>query len=446
MTSRTHDRDTRAATALTTIEGAFRKLQADPGASTPSWLQPLQDQAFKVFQKTGFPQTRDEDWKYTNLKGFTERSATYLQNQPSNNSNDHIEALLDKLPIIDGEILIVFINGLHRSDLSTTVDPATGVELTPYSRIDAPTGEQIFRQQASNQNAMIALNTAFLTDGLAIRVAENIRIDAPIHIVFAADGQPAAAQPHLTIDIAQKAEALIVQHHISTGESLTNAVTEITLAEYARLFYIRLQNESEHSMHVANQIVRVAKNGHFDNVSIDIGSQLARSDLNIDLHGERAHANLYGLFMSNGNRHADNHLRVDHRAPHTTSLEHYRGILGDTARGVFNGKIIVHSGADGTNAQMNNRNLLLSERAEVDTKPELEIYTDEVKCAHGSTTGQLDQNAMFYLQARGVSQEVARMMLVGAFAQEIIIHIRSRIPALADYLDTIVGDQLPEKV
>jgi len=199
-------------------------------------------------------------------------------------------------------------------------------------------------------------------------------------------------------------------------------------------------------MHVANQIVRVAKNAHFENVSVDIGSQLARNDLNIDLHGERAHANLFGLFMSNGNRHTDNHLRVDHLAPYTTSLEHYRGILSDTARGVFNGKIIVHSGADGTDAQMNNRNLLLSERAEIDTKPELEIYTDEVKCAHGSTTGQLDQNAMFYLQARGVPQETARLMLVGAFAREIIAHIRSRIPALADYLDTIMSEQLPEKV
>ena len=446
MTSQTHDRDASTQTALITIEGAFKKMQAEPGADTLPWLQTLQDKAFKIFQKTGFPNIKDEDWKYTNLTGFTERSATYLQNQPSSNSNDDIEALLDKLPKIDGEILIVFINGLHRPDLSTTADPATGIKLMPYSSIDASTGEQIFHQQPINQNTMIALNTAFLTDGLAIHVAENIQIDAPIHVVFASDGLPVAAQPHLTINIGQNAEALIVQHHISTGESLTNAVTEITCAEHARLFFIRLQNESEQSMHVANQIVRLAKNSHFDSISIDIGSQLARNDLNIDLHGEHAHASLHGLFMSNGNRHVDNHLRVDHRAPHTTSLEHYRGILSDTARGVFNGKIIVHSGADGTDAQMNNRNLLLGERAEINTKPELEIYTDDVKCAHGATTGQLDQNAMFYLQARGVPQETARMMLVGAFAQEIIALIRSRIPALADHLDTIMGKQLPENV
>ena len=150
--------------------------------------------------------------------------------------------------------------------------------------------------------------------------------------------------------------------------------------------------------------------------------------------------------MANGKRHADNHLRVDHRAPNTTSLENYRGILNDSARGVFNGKIIVHSGADGTDAQMNNRNLLLSGQAEVDTKPELEIYTDDVKCAHGSTTGQLDQHAMFYLRARGVPETTARTMLVKAFAQEIIDHVRSKAPDLADTLGQLLGKQLPDNV
>ncbi len=348
------------------------------------------------------------------------------------------------LPHLDDEIRIVFVNGLHRPDLSTVATTDPGIELTPYSTADSSTGEHIFRDQPVDHNTMIALNTAFLADGLAIHIANDKKVDSPIHVVFASDGQPAAAQPRLSIDIGRNADALVVQHHIGTGESLTNAVTGINCAEHARLFFVRLQNESEQSMYVANQVVRVAEDGRFDSISIDLGGQLARNDLQINLHGARAHANLYGLFMSNGTRHVDNHLRVDHHALDTTSLEDYRGILNDTARGVFNGKIIVHSGADGTDAQMSNRNLLLSERAEVDTKPELEIYTDDVKCAHGSTTGQLDMDSMFYLRARGVPETIARTMLVGAFAQEIIDHVRSKTTSLADYLGNLMSKQLPD--
>jgi len=197
-------------------------------------------------------------------------------------------------------------------------------------------------------------------------------------------------------------------------------------------------------MHIANQVVRVATDACFNGINFDLGSQLARNDLTVELHGERAHASLYGLFMANGNRHVDDHLRVDHRAPETTSRENYRGILNDAARGVFNGKIIVHPGADGTDAQMNNRNLLLSEKSEIDTKPELEIYTDDVKCSHGSTTGRLDNNALFYLRTRGVPENLAHIMLVSAFAQEIIDKVRSMSPAFADYLGQKINRQLPE--
>jgi Fe-S cluster assembly protein SufD len=392
----------------------------------------------------GFPRTKDEDWKYTNLAGFAERSAAYLQNRPTTGNDSVIDALLRDLPQIEGEIRIVFVNGLYRPDLSTAAEPESGVELTPYSTVDASIGNKILHHPPVNHNAMIALNTAFLTDGLAIRVADGKQVDAPIHVVFASDGQPAAAQPRLSIDAGKNAHALVIQHHVGTGESLTNAVSSINCAEHSRLLFIRLQNESAQSLYVANQVVRVAADGHFESVSIDFGGQLARNDLTVDLHGERAHANLYGLFMANGNRHVDNHLRVDHHAPHTTSLENYRGILNDTARGVFNGKIIVHTGADGTDAKMSNRNLLLSERAEIDTKPELEIYTDDVKCAHGSTTGQLDRDSMFYLRARGVPEATARTMLVNAFAQEIIDHVRSTAPTLAEYLSEQMSKQLPD--
>lgn len=444
MTPGTHHADARSATALTTVEGAFERLRADSGATRTAWLQPMRERAFKTFLRTGFPQMKNEDWKYTSLAGFAERSAAYLQNQPAADDNELIGALLGELPRMAGEIRIVFVNGLYRPDLSATTEGHPGIELMPYSAANALAGKQILRDQLVDHNPMIALNSAFLTDGLAIRVTDNSKIDAAVHVVFVSDGQPAAAQPRLLIDIGKNADAFIIQHHIGTGESLTNAVTSIHCAEQSRLFFVRLQNESTQSMLVGNQVVRVAADGRFDSVSIDLGSQMARNDLDVDLAGERAHANLYGLFMADGNRHVDNHLRVDHHGPDTTSVENYRGILNDTARGVFNGKIIVHSGADGTDAKMSNRNLLLSEKAEVNTKPELEIYTDDVKCAHGSTTGQLDHSAMFYLRTRGVPEATARLMLVGAFAREIIDHLRSKSPDLADYLSDKLNEKLPD--
>ncbi len=434
-------RDTRVTAALATVADAFG---AGSDAAAPNWLQSSREKAFAAFLTTGFPLARSEDWKYTSLAGFAERSAEYLHNRPTGDDDTTVAALLDALPHSEGGIRIVFVNGRYRPDLSTASGAATGVVLTPYSTADDATGRRILDRQPVDDNALIALNTAFLVDGLAIRVADGCRVDEPIHVVFASDGQPAAVQPRLSIEIGREADAFIVQHHIGTGKGLTNAVTGIDCAEQAHLFFVRLQDESTQSIHVANQIAHMATGSRLDGISIDFGAQLARNDLEVDLSGERAHANLFGLFMASGNRHVDNHLRVDHRMPNTSSMENYRGIVSDAARGVFNGKIIVHPGADGTDAQMSNRNLLLSERAEIDTKPELEIYTDDVKCAHGSTTGRLDANSIFYLRARGIPEADARMMLVAAFAQEIIDHVRSRAPTLATYLSHRMSQQLPD--
>ena len=428
-------------TALAGVEDAFARLH--PGA--PSWLRPLQERALQSFLATGFPLTEEEDWKYTNLGEFAERSAEYLQSRAARGDDGSILPPIDDLPEIENEIRVVFVNGAYRDDLSTMAEAGAGLRLTPYSTADSTTAEQIILGQPTDQSAMIAFNTAFMVDGLSIRIDDGQECTTPIHVLFISDGQPTAAHPRLSIEVGEYADALVVQHHIGAGAGLTNAVTSINCARQARMFYVRLQNESAQSLHVANQVVHVAEDGQFDSVSIDFGSQLARNDLEVDLQGQHAVANLYGLFMANGKRHVDNHLRVDHRATDTTSQENYRGILNDKARGIFNGKIVVHTGADGTDAQMNNRNLLLSGQSEIDTKPELEIYTDDVKCAHGSTTGQLDKNSMFYLRARGIPEAAARTMLVAAFAQEIIDHIRSKAPPMADYLGNLMSRQLPDE-
>ena len=284
-----------------------------------------------------------------------------------------------------------------------------------------------------------------MSDGLDITIADNQEIQTPVNVLLLTDGAPCAAQVRMSIRIGTNASARIIQQHQGQGESLVNTVTSIDCSEDSRLSFIKLQNESSDAQFIANQFVSLAARARYEHIGLDFGGQLARSDLNVSLQGPEAEADLNGVFVINGDRHVDNHLRVDHAAGHTVSHENFRGILSDsTARGVFNGKIIVHSGADGTDANMSNHNLLLGDRAEIDTKPELEIYTDDVKCAHGSTTGRLDMNSLFYLRARGVPESEARRMLVAAFAKETIAKAGRILPGYENYLEGLFSAQLAE--
>jgi Fe-S cluster assembly protein SufD len=229
----------------------------------------------------------------------------------------------------------------------------------------------------------------------------------------------------LLLSLGRGSSATVVEHYLSTGPSFTNAITEIHCAPGARLEYCKLQQEHESAFHLACQHVRLDENSWFHGVHLDLGAQLSRNDLQVELRGKGAETSLHGLFMAQGNGHIDNHTVVDHAAPHCSSREDYRGVLADKGRGIFNGKILVQVGAQKTDAELQSRNLLLSPGAEIDTKPELEIYADDVKCSHGATTGQLDPDAMFYLQAKGISQLEARSMLVTAFTQVIVDRIGS---------------------
>lgn len=439
-----HSEHTR--TAIESVEQAYRQRQAiDAGAA---WLQPLRDRAIEAFTRRGFPTPRDEDWKYTNLTALADASGALLSVTPSVADADTIDELLRSLPINAADCAMIFVNGAYRDDLSRQPDAGTGIRITTLAAADEATRGQLRDRLGTlarvDEQQLTALNTAFMSDGLAIEIEAHAHPKATIHAVFLSDQQQASYQPRLLIDAGEHSRATVIEYHAGRQAGWTNAVTEIHCAAGAQLSYVKLQVEDDAADHIATQQVRLDADSRFHAVHLDFGARLARNDLTVQMAGSGSQAALYGLFLADGKRHVDNHTRIDHLAVDTTSVENYRGILNDAARGVFNGKIIVHKGADRSDARMSNRNLLLSKTAEIDTKPELEIYTDDVKCAHGATTGQLDDNALFYLRTRGIPHAQARRMLVMAFAREIVAQLDEGAADLAEYIDLTLERRLPE--
>lgn len=434
--------DSRAAVAA--VESAYRAFREAEGED--GWLVPLRDRALAAFARRGFPTTRDEDWKYTDLARLAESGGELLSHAPRQADIPRIEERLARLPRQPGDATIVFANGRFAPDLSDTPDTESGIRMTTVADTDARErfAHSFDGASPAQEHAFVALNSAFMVDGLILDIAADAHADRSIHVVFAADDQPVGTQARLLINAGERSSARIFEHHVGAGRGWKTSMTEIRCANASRLGYVKLQDEDMASDHIASQYVRLGPDSEFRAAHIELGARLARNDLRVHIGGTGARAELFGLFLADGQRHVDNHTRIDHVAGHSVSEEHYRGIVGDRARGVFNGKIIVHDDADGTDARLNNRNLLLSKTAEVDTKPELEIYTDDVKCSHGATTGQLDEQALFYLRSRGIPHARARHMLVLAFAREICEQFDPADLQLLDYINQTLERRLPE--
>ena len=437
---------TRTDNEITEIQ-AFRQAYSNLVASQADvqWLQPIRDRAIRSFASRGFPTIREEDWKYTNLEDVAARSAIYLETVAAHADTDAVTGQLQQLTEKLSGHMFVFANGIYREDLSRVPRQIAGLSVETLGNADETTRGRIHAQLGKYADIeriqLAALNTAFLTDGLFIHIEDGAKLSDPIYAVFLSDEQKLSTQPRVLVSLGEHSQAELVEYHIGLGAGITNAVTEIVCAEGAHLDYIKVQEESDEAYHLASQHVSLGRNSRFDAVHLDLGGRLTRNDLSVRLEGAGSDASLHGLFMADGNQHVDNHTRLDHLAERTTSRESYRGIMDGRGRGVFNGKIIVHPGAVHTDAQLNNRNLLLTNTAEVDTKPELEIYTDEVKCSHGATTGQLDRDALFYLQARGVPRDTARQILITAFAREIVERIQTA--DLLGHVERILDKKLP---
>jgi Fe-S cluster assembly protein SufD len=424
------------------LERAVRNL---PGDS----LTALRKEAAARFAETGFPTTRHEDWRYTNLAPAIELSNLWLRESAPVVADARPSDVARKLAAdIAGRIeahWIVVANGVvDNESLARLEDQAlAGFRAVSVAGDSAP-------RPTTGDEPMTRFNTALLRDLLHITIGADCNLDKPVGLLLIddADGAVTLSQARAIVDVAPNASVEFIEYHASTGDhsSFANVVIELHLASGSAVDYVRIQDRDEAHYQVGRMMADMGRDTTLRHAAFDLGGALVRNDVSIDLAHPGASVELYGLYLASGTQHIDNHTRVDHRVGPATSNEEYRGILSDRARCVFNGKAIVQKGADGTDARQANHNLLLSAKAEVDTKPELEIYADDVKCSHGATVGQLDKNALFYLRSRGLDREYAAKVLTRAFAAAIVArspvrNAQSHIEALIDErLQVIVGE------
>ena len=379
-------------------------------------LGPARMAAAERFGQIGLPTGHEETWRFTDITPIVEtpfRSVT----RPGDPSRvaDLARGALQKCQL-------TFVDGLYAPRFSTVELPA-GITAGPLPFSDLQVSKRVGLLAPVDGRAFVALNTAFTRDGAHVRVGKGVRHDTPIHLLFLSTdrGAPYVTHPRILIEVEDNARVSVVESFLGlSGIYLTNAVTEVSLGDGATLDYTKVQRESHQAYHVAAMEVRQGRGSVLRSHSIALGAAISRNDAGTQLAGEGAEATLNGLFEGTGRQVVDNHTTIDHRSPHTTSRELYKGILGGQSRGVFDGRIVVRPEAQKTNAMQASRNLLLSKDALVNTKPQLEILANDVKCKHGATVGQLDENVLFYLRSRGIGLADARRLLIHAFASEIL--------------------------
>ena len=420
------------------------KLETRP----PSWLFPIRKAAISRFAELGFPTTHDEDWRFTNVAPIAKL--------PFKPVLERVGAKLDAEAIAKYSFTglkasrLVFVNGLFAKELSTILPQPEGVKvgsLAAALQTDAALIERHLALHAQGQeNAFTALNTAFFQDGAFIHVPAGKTVAEPVHLLFISTLSEAGATAHpRNLIIAEKSARLtVIESYVSTVDAahFTNAVDELVIGENAVVEHCKFQDESMEAFHIAAIHAHLGRNCNFIAHSIATGARLSRNNIRTSLADEGVECVLNGLYLTRDDQLADHHMIVEHAKPHCNSHEYYNGILDGRSKGVFHGRILVRPNAQKTDAKQTNKNLLLSEDATVDTKPQLEIYADDVKCTHGATVGQLNDESIFYLRARGIGLETARRMLIHAFAGEIIDRIR-HVPAREE-MDKIVWDRLEQ--
>jgi Fe-S cluster assembly protein SufD len=412
-------------------ESAFDERAAD---GAPAWVQSMRRAAFERFMTLGFPTTKNEDWHYTSTTPIADREFVLAGRGSGSVTGGELAPF--QFGATDWHTM-VFVNGHYAADLSSYKTLPNGVVLRDLA--SAWTGaadavNRVGRIASYDDAAFTALNAAFMQDGAVVQIAKDVEVVKPIHLLFVTD--PSASNgmmhPRTLILVGRNAKATVIESYISLSETthFTNAVTEISVGEGATLKHYKVQRESERALHVGTVEAAQTKDSHFISFSLAIGSALSRTNVYTTLDGEGSGTTLNGLYMLDGDQHCDHQTRVVHAQPNTFSRELYKGVLDGKSHGVFNGKVYVHAVAQKTDGKQTNNTLLLSETAHIDTKPQLEIFADDVKCTHGATVGQIDRTALFYLESRGIGHALARRLLTYAFA--------------ADVLETLEVDEIRE--
>lgn len=420
-------------------------LASLPGSGI-GWLDAARREAMQAFVAAGLPNTRNELWKYTALRALERRSYAACD---ENAATRTVDAGAFALPDVSGPRL-VFVNGAFRADLSQLDDLPDGLGLKPLSRAlsEQPEPLRFALTRREPRDAFAALNTALASDGVVLRVADGVRIEAPVHLVYLgtpAEGDVAWHARNL-IELAAGARLKLIEHHAADGEHahFANLMNEVVLREGAQLDWLAVQDASSSASLIRRSELRLHQDARATLHALELGGALSRHELRIALDGDRARVDTHGAFALRGRQHADTELLIEHLGRDTVSHSLWRGVADGRARGVFHGAITVHPGADGTDAQLTNKNLLLSPDAEIDTRPALEIHADEVKAAHGATVGQLDERALFYLRSRGLPAEAARMLLVRAFCAVALGSVQPH--GLREHCDALLLAHLPRKV
>jgi Fe-S cluster assembly protein SufD len=437
---------TEIATQKNSFQEAFRSLQADHGAS-PAWLQRLRENAMARFEELGLPTPKDEEWKYTNVAPIARIGFTPLQSERTPVNDTDLASF--GIPETRNSQL-VFVNGRLREGLSSlTALPAEVVvmelsQATADERYSEIAREHLARHADFVRNGFTALNTAFTNHGAFVYIPKGITVAAPLNLLFISD--PAEANkltsPRVLVVAEANSNATLIESYVSALDApyLTNAVVEVVLKDGARLEHYKVQRESAHAFHIATTAADLGPNSSYDTTTITFGAQLSRHDIQVTMDHEGAECWVDGLYLVTGSQHTDTHSVIDHRKPHCTSHQLYKGILDGKSRAVFNGKIFVRHDAQKTDAMQTNKNLLLSNDARVDTKPQLEILADDVKCAHGAAVGQIEEDELFYLETRGIHPDLARNLLTYGFAEEVIGKIK--IESIRLQLDEAVLNRL----
>ncbi|HEV7350516.1 Fe-S cluster assembly protein SufD [Telluribacter sp.] len=402
--------------------------------------------ALGIFEERGFPTPRHEEWKYSNVRDMI--SHQYQFNGEHAVTEEVIDAL--KIANLSGNIIYI-INGRYEASLSTLVSPPDQLTIQPlYEAIreNPELATTYFGQLAkSESDAFTALNTAFAHDGVFIQVPAGKVVEQPIILRFISDARTenVGSNPRNLFVVGRNAQVKMAESYRTIGSerSLTNTVTEIFVAEGANVEYYKVQNEAEKAYHVGTTHVNIRDNSHFYSATVTLNGGFIRNNLTIELDGQHCEAFMYGLYFPDEKQHIDNHTLADHRQPNSYSSELYKGVLRDRSTGVFNGKIFVRQDAQKTNAYQSCKNVVLSPDATMNTKPQLEIYADDVKCSHGTTTGQLDEEALFYMRSRGISKTEAMTLLMYAFCEDVISQIK--IDAIREHLEGVITEKLAKK-
>ena len=428
---------------------AYELLDLNEPSNDASWVRDLRSAAISRFSEIGLPTTRrgNEEWKYTDVRPIARRE--FRPATASSASAILADKRWEQFTFSEtGWNRLVFVNGAYLDELSSLPSLPAGVKATAIATAiesgDALVKEHLGRHADFKSSGFTALNTAFIQDGAVVHIPDNAVLDVPIHLLFLFTSQEdeAVTHPRVLIHAGVNSSATVIESYagLSEGLTLTNAVTEVLIGQGALLRHYTVQQQSEDAYHISTTEAVLSRDSSFSSVVIDLGGKLVRHNLNARMAGEGASCTLNGLYMVTGTQHVDNQVIIEHKMPYTTSRELYKGILDGKSRSVFHGSIIVREGAKKVDAFQTDKNLLLSDQAEADTKPAFWIYTDDVRCGHGASCGHIDEDAIFYMKSRGLDDLTARNFLIHGFVSEVIAKIE--LEPLREHVDQIVHSKL----